>query len=186
MFTKKTLLLLIARHSLIALSVILVSSICIVIASREIEKIADAVVKNRKLASVLEERTALLKQLNYDASIIGKNDETIMRAFLPSDNILEFISALESLALKNGVTQTFRFNTPSPATIASPFPLYVVGYQNTVSANLPTFIQYMKDLESFPFFTKVESITITSQTSQGLQGATTASFNATLYTQGVQ
>jgi uncharacterized protein YpmS len=186
MFTKKNLLLLISRHVLIAFSVILLCFICVIILSREIEEIADSVTKNRKLASALEERTALLTQLSRDAQTIGTNESLIVRAFVPSDNVIEFISALESMALKNGVSQTFKFNSPSPSTIASPFPLSTISYSNTLTINLPTLIQYMKDLENLPFFTKVESLHITSQSDQGLQGATSASFNATLYTKSTQ
>ncbi len=186
MFTTKNLLILIARHALIAFSVIVLCLICITLLSREIEKIADSVVKNRKLASTLEKRTSLLSQLSRDAQIIGNNNVTIRNAFVPSDNITEFISALESIALKNGTTQTFRFNSPTPAAVASPFPLSLITYQNTLTINLPTFIQYLKDLEGLPFFTKVDGLTISSQSEQGLQGVTTSAFNATLYTQGVQ
>ncbi len=186
MFTTKNLLIVIARHTLIAFSVIVVCLLCIFLLSGEIEKIADSVVKNRKLASTLEQRTSLLSQLSRDAQIIGNNNITIRNAFVPSDNITEFISALESIALKNGTTQTFRFNSPIPATIAAPFPLNIITYQNTLSINLPTFIQYLKDLEDLPFFTKVDSLTISAQSEQGLQGVTSATFNATLYTQGAQ
>jgi Tfp pilus assembly protein PilO len=186
MFTTKNLLLLILRHLLIALLVICACSIAILFLSRTIEKISSSVVQNRKLASALAERTALLSQLKHDAEIVGSNTDTITHAFPPSDNVIEFISALESIALKNGVSQTFRFSSPIPANLASPVPLSTVNYQNTLTVNFPTFIQYIKDLENLPFFTTVDGITITSQSPQGLQGVTTAAINATLYTRSTQ
>ncbi len=186
MFTTKNLLLLILRHMLIAFVVVFSCLICILFLSRSIDHIASSVVQNRKLAQALAERTALLSQLKRDTEIVGNNTQTITHAFPPSDNVIEFISALESIALKNGISQSFRFSSPTPANIASPIPLYLVSYQNTLTVNLPTFIQYLKDLENLPFFTTIDGFNITSQSAQGLQGLTAASITATLYTRGTQ
>ncbi len=183
MFTLRNLFLIIIRHMLIACSVVLLCLICIILISEEIEKVADSVAKNRKLASSLEQRTTLLTQLTKDASLIGNNQTIINHAFVPSDNIIEFISALESIALKNGITQTFRFSSPVSAAIPAPFPLNTISYQNTLTTNLPTFIQYLKDLENLPFFTKVDNIAIRAESAEGLAGVTSSVFNATIYTQ---
>lgn len=186
MFTTKNLLLLITKHALIALSVILACLIVIVYFSREIEDVTDAVTQNRKLAATLSERTTHITQLTKDAQVIGDNAERIQASFVPSDNVTEFIAALESLGQKNGVQQTFRFDSPTPAAIASTFPMQTVAYSNIVTSNLPTFIKYMKDFEDLPYFTRIDTISISASGGQGVQGPSSSSFHAVLFTHGTQ
>lgn len=186
MFTTKNLLLLITKHALIALSVILGCLIVIVYFSREIESVTDAVTQNRKLAATLSERTTHLTQLTKDAEIVGTNAERISASFVPSDNVAEFIAALESIGQKNGIQQTFKFESPNPAAIASTFPMQTVAYSDIVTSNLPTFITFMKDFEDLPYFTRVDTLSISASGAQGLQGPSSSSFHATLFTHGAQ
>lgn len=158
----------------------------IIILSKEITKISDNVVKNQKLANMLTERTTLLEKLKQDVNIIGTNDMLINNAFIPSNNIIEFISALDSISLKNSITQAFHFSSPVESTISSPFPISTIDYNNSLSSNLPTFIRYTKDLEKLPYFTKINSLNITSQDATGIQGNSPISFQATLYTKTTQ
>jgi hypothetical protein len=182
MFTRKNLLLLIGRNALIALGVVAISFTAIVFLSKEIERVSDNVVKNRNLANMLEKRTTLFSLLKKDALIVGNGDTIITNAFIPSNNILEFIASLESIALKNGVTQSFRFESPTSSSLEAPFPIATIGYSNSLNANVLTFSNYLKDFERLPYFTKIENITITSQDKTGWQSASTASFRASLYT----
>lgn len=182
MFTKKNLLLLVGRNALIALSIAFVSFVAILFLSKEIERVSNNVVKNRNLANTLEKRTTLFSLLKRDAAIVGNGDVIISNAFVPSNNILEFIASLESTALKNGVTQTFRFESPSSSSLDAPFPVAIIGYSNSLNANVLTFSNYLKDFERLPYFTKIENISISSQDKTGWQSASTANFRAQLYT----
>lgn len=177
---------LIGRHAIIALGAIAIAGLASYFLALEISKISDAVVQNRRLATALEKRTEVFSTLARDAQIIGNNDTIVDNAFISSDNILEFISALESLALKNGVTQSFHFETPTPAPISAPFPLSTIGYSNNLSINVSSLTNYLKDFEKLPYFTKISSLTITSGDPTGWRGASSVSMRATLYTKANQ
>lgn len=186
MFTKKNLILLIGRHTLIASGVVLCSIIIIMFLASEITKVSDSVIKNKKLVNMLAERTAILEKIKKDTALVGVNDIVMNNAFITSNNITEFISALESMALKNSVTQVFRFDSPAESTIPAPFPINTIAYNNSLSINLPTFIQYIKDIERLPYFTKINGFNISSQSPLGIQDISTVGFQATLYTKATQ
>lgn len=186
MLTKKNLSLLIGKHLLITAGVILCAVIITMFLSHEITKVSDSVIKNKKLANILTERTSLLEKIKKDMAIVGRNDIAIDNAFIPSNNITDFLSILDSMALKNSITQTFHFDSPIPATISAPFPINTINYNNSLSANLPTLIQYLKDVERLPYFTKINGFNISSQSPVGILGLSTVSFQATLYTKAVQ
>ena len=181
MFTTKNLLMLIGRHAIIALVAVSIALLAVWFLSREIERVANRVVENHRLANTLEKRTELFTIVKRDADIVGTNDILIDRAFIPSDNILEFVSVFENLALKNLVSQNQSFDTPTPSTVASPFPLSTVTYGNTISTNILTLSNYLKDFENLPYFTKIESLSMSSQDGAGLRGSGTASFRAVFY-----
>ncbi len=186
MFTTKNLLILIGRHAAIALTAIGITLIASLLLAREITRISDAVIQDRHLATTLEKRTELFSTIANDAQIVGNGDTLIEHTFIPSDNIFEFISVLESLALKNGATQSFQFENPVPSPVLAPFPLSTIGYANTLSLNVSTLTNYLKDFEQLPYFTKMENLTISSQDPLGWRGASSVSFRATLYTKAAQ
>lgn len=177
---------LIGRHVLIALVAIGLSVIACSILARGITKVSDDVIGSRRLATNLERRTELFSTIARDAQMIGKNDARIESAFVPSDSIFEFISILESIALKNTVTQSFRFENPIPSPYTLPFPLSTIGYSNNLSLNVFTLINYLKDFERLPYFSKINNLTISSQDALGWRGASGASFNAVLYAKTAQ
>lgn len=182
MFTKRNLILLFGKHTIIAIVAISIATLAVWFLSREIERVSDAVSKNRQLAEKLGKRTELFSAIANDARIIGTNDATIEHSFIPTDNILEFISILESTALKNSITQSFHFGTPVATSITAPFVISSIDYQNSMSLNIYSFIKYLKDFESLPYFTKINSLNFTSQDATGWRGAGSASWSATLYT----
>lgn len=186
MFTTKNLLMLIGRHAAVALAAVGVATVASYFLAREITRISNTVIQNRHLATSLERRTELFSTIARDIEILGKNDTLIENAFVPSDSIFEFISALESIALKNGATQSFRFDNPVPSPVAAPFPLSTIAYTNTLSLNAPSLVSYLKDFEHLPYFTKIENLSISSSDAIGWRGASSASYRASLYTRSAQ
>lgn len=186
MFTTKNLLILIGRHVAIALGAIGIAVLASYFLAHEIKRVSDSIIQNHRLASSLEKRTGLFSTIARDIQIVGKNDTLIENAFVPSDNIFEFISVLESLALKNTATQSFNFENPTPSSIPAPFPLSTIGYSNTLSLNVFTLINYLKDFEHLPYFTKIENLSISSSDPSGWRGASSVSFHASLYTKSAQ
>ena len=186
MFTKKNLIILIGRHALIASSVVIITVVIVSTLAYQIKNISNDVIKSRALTMATEKRIELLTTLNRDTQLVGNNATVIDHAFISSDNILDFISNLEKIAIKNATTQGYHFDNPAPAGITAPFPLSTVNYQNTLAFSSPSFISYLKDLEGLPYFTKITNFNITSQDKLGWLGASSISFNAVLYTKTAQ
>lgn len=186
MFTTKNLLMLIGRHALIAFSAVVVSLIATSILSQQITRLSNDTQKNRLLASTLEKRTELFTTIRRDSEIIGTDDTLIEQAFIPSDNILDFVSALESISLKNGTLQAFHFDNPTPGTVSAPFPLATITYSNSLSGNLAAFSNYLKDFERLHYFTKIESLSISAQDKSGWRGAGMMSYRASIQTKATR
>lgn len=187
MFTTRNLLIFIARHAVIAFGTMGVAFLLIIFFANKIETIADTIVKNRTLATTLEKRTELLSTLKHDRALIGENDKKIEGAFLRADNILEFIAVLEDLALRNGVTQAFSFSVPTPTEYSASFPVSAITYSNTINGTATTITQYLKEFESLPYFTKINSMNISSQDKTlGIRGQSSVSYQASLFTKSAQ
>jgi hypothetical protein len=166
--------------------VISISAFAVFLLKKQITHITDAIVLNHKLETSLKKRIELLSVVKHDAQIVDSNDILINNAFIPSNNILEFINALDNLAISNGVTQIYRFETPVPSAISGPFPLSDISYSNNISTNVLKFSKYLKDMEKLPYFTNIESLNISSQDKAGWINSATISFQATLITKATQ
>lgn len=186
MFTKKYLTLIVGKHTLIAIGMVILSLVVIIFLAKEIIKVSDSISNNKRIEASLLERTAHIGKIKYEANLINNNETIISNAFIPSDNIADFISKLESLSLKNSVTQVFRFDSPKETTLVSLFPINTISYNNYISATLPNLIKYMKDFENMHYFTKINGLTITSQTPSGINDASTILLQSILYTKATQ
>ncbi|OHA79570.1 MAG: hypothetical protein A2747_03985 [Candidatus Yonathbacteria bacterium RIFCSPHIGHO2_01_FULL_44_41] len=185
MFTTKNLFTLVTKYILIAFAVVLFTSGVVFFLSGQITKVSNRTAKDRQLVTMLSERTAVLSNLKHDTDIIGANESTIKQAFIPSNNILEFVAAFENLASKNGLTQAFHFSSPTTMDTGSPITLTTIGYQNNISSNVSVFINYLKDFERLPYFTKIDSINISSG-KEGWYGTAAISFSATIIARSTQ
>jgi hypothetical protein len=174
------------RNAIISFIVVLVTVMLIVFISKEIEKISDSVSLNHKLQAELTNRSESLKILNRDMQIIGENDNKIETAFIPADNILNFVSELDKLANKNNLIQIYRFETPASSNLAAPFPIGTISYSNNFTSNVSTFSSYLKEFENLPYFTKIDNINISSQDKAGWTNQSNISYKATLYTKKIQ
>ncbi|MFZ2303852.1 MAG: hypothetical protein WAV98_03645 [Minisyncoccia bacterium] len=186
MFTTKNLFRHFGKHILVTLVVMVVSFGAVLYISEKITKIATETASNRHIAATLSERTSLLSSLKNETDLIGSNDKTITQAFIPSNNILPFVAILKSLATKNGITQSLNFSTPTPASLDTAFPLATISYQNTISSsNVPMFINYLKDFEKLPYFTKINSLSISSS-SADWRNTANISYSATVAAQTIE
>lgn len=184
MFTTKNLIILIGRHALIALGAVGISLIVVLFLAHSIERVSTTAVESRHLARSLEQRAELFTIITHEVELVGGNSARIENAFVPTDNILGFIAALEDLALTSAVTQNFRFGTPTGSSLSAPFPLATIPFSMTVSANLPAIIAYLERFEKLPYAVTIGNISISSSDTGGWFGTSTGSFNATLYARG--
>lgn len=182
MFTTKNLIILIGKQSLIAIVVAALSFFAILFLSRQIEQVSNAIAQNNQLSEKLEKRTELFSVLARNIAMVGTNDAIIEESFIPADNILPFILTLENTALKNSATESFHFDTPAPASETAPFPLSVIGYQNTLALDISSFRNYLRDFEKLPYFTRIDNLSFTASGASGWEKGGTASYRAVLYT----
>lgn len=186
MLNSKNLLKLIGRNIIICLIVIAFTAVAIYFITKEIEKITDTIVLNHKLEANLKQRTELLSTIDRGAKTIGQNESIINDAYLPSNNISQFINRLDDLVSISGIIQTYRFETPVNSTLQSPYPLSIISYSNNLSTDLQNFSIYLKNYEKLPYFTKIDSLNISSQDSLGWIGLSNITFKATLFTKTTQ
>lgn len=186
MFTVKNLLKLIFRHLIIIIIITGITVFLIIFLSNQIIKISDTVMLNKNLENQLKMRTLLLSTIEKDTKVVAGNDVKIENAFLSSDNILNYINSLDVLAQKTNVTQTYHFETPANASISSPFPLSTIAYNNSVTTNMTGLINFLKEFEDLPYYTKINSINISSQDKLGIAGTSNISIQSTLYTKTAQ
>lgn len=186
MLKSKNLLILIGRNIIISLVAVVISITAIFFLKIQIEKITDTVVLNRKLETELKKRTELISVIDTGAKTIGANNYLINNAYLPSNNISPFINKLDDLVSISGLTQVYRFDTPVPSPIEGPYSLSTISFTNTLTADLNNLSIYLKNFENLPYFTKIESLNISSQDKSGWIGTSSVSFKATLYTKTTQ
>lgn len=186
MLKSKNFLILIGKNVIISLIVVIISLVAIFFLKNQIEKITNTIVLNHKLETELKERTELLAVIDRGAQIIGKNDALINNAFIPSNNISEFINKLDDLVFISGMVQAYRFDTPTPSTMESPYPLSIITYSNSLTSDMPNLLIYLKNFEKLPYFTQIESLYITSQDKVGWTGLSNISMKAKLYTKTTQ
>lgn len=186
MFTTKNLLSIAGKHIFIALLFVLVAFGSVFFLSTQISKISTQAAKDRNFIATLNERTARQTALKQEIEMIGTNDTAIRDAFPPSNNILELITALESIALRNGIKQApLHFSSPAPLSTVGTFTSETIRYENTLSVNIGTFIKYLKDFEKLPYFTKINALSISSG-SDGWHTGATVSFSASIATEASQ
>lgn len=98
--------------------------------------------------------------------------------FPSSENLLPFISEMESLALASGIQQSFKFES----TGLQPAPdlgLNKIAFNIMLSGNMPQFLAYLDKLEKAPYFLQINSLAITA--SQTIESHGQMSVRGNLY-----
>jgi len=187
MFTKKTLWKALLNYSAYAGASAFLAALLVGFFSAQISKTVDTVVQHRELAATLKLRSDVASTLSAEYTRIRGNEVRIKEALVPADDILEFVSALESLAQKNSITHAVNFGTPNalPLTIGDPaVPLFEIPFTLSLRGNTFAFTQYLKDFEQLPYFAKINGFSIASTESQGWLNASNISVRGTLYARG--
>ena len=154
--------------------------------SKETQKIADSVAEIRLVKTELKKQAEFAEIYKKANETIGTTYPKIEAAFIPSDNILEFIAYLDKLSIKYNAGQVYRFETLTPSSISIPFQVSTIIYSNNLTTNVSNFSNYLKEFEKLPYLTKIEGLSIQSQDKMGWIGQSSVSFRATLYTKTIQ
>lgn len=187
MFTIKNLLILVWRNVVASLMVVSIAAIIIFYLEKGINTMTNLIVENQKTEVESKKRNELLSTIEQGVRVIGKNDILINNAFVPSNDISEFTNTLDKLGFDNGTLQTYHFETPIPSSTSEEPALSSVLYSNNFTVvGMKKVSKYLKDFEELPYFTKIESLTLSSQDATGLSGTTNISLKATLITRTIQ
>lgn len=176
------------RDAMMIAGSIMLAAVLIWLISGQIRSSVDKVVANNELNATLGLQNNVVAQLRGQYLRVADNERLIRAALLPSDNVLEFVTALESISAKDSVTQSIHFDVPKDAgeTIAEPAAnLEQIAFTLTIQGNIFTFIRFLSDLERLPYFIKVEGIAIGATAAGGWQNTSNIVLRGTLYTQNI-
>lgn len=178
---KKQVFVAIVRYLGIALLFATAAAVAILFISRSIVKIGDSLAQKEELSRILSNRVENAQHLEEALKIIGNNDQKIQEAYLPADNILDFVSALESIANQNSLQQSLRFTEPVPFSDATDIPKAKTDFTITLNGTIITLKSYLQQLELLPFMAKVNMVNLLAAPPSGWEGNSAITINGTLY-----
>lgn len=144
-----------------------------------INGVSEMIIEKRAMLSLYQNSQEQFAVLKEDFPKISKHIEKVENAFLSSENILPFISAVENLSGASGAQQSFKFENIIPQFIPD-LGLNTVSFNVSLSGNRSQFSTYLSLLEKLPYFTKIESMNLI--TAQGFDGSSQMSIRGLLYT----
>jgi|GEM_PF-6223670 len=123
-----------------------------------ITAMSNAMYNSRSLAAFFEKRGEIIDGLRGTFARIGDGDTKLAKALPEVDNILEFISAFDAVAAKNGITHSVTYSDPVVSGHG-----HSVGFSVRLSANVFVLRNYIRDFESLPYFASFSSADMNAQ-----------------------
>lgn len=183
MFNKKQLLNAIIPHILKAVIAIGIAAMIVSIFSERITKIGQTLSEKKVMTLALQERSETVATLRNTFATIGNSDQRIQDAFLTTDNVLEFVTAVEAIGNQNSMQQSIKFATPELPLVETPFITVIpVGYTITTSGTVTTLANYLRQFEALSYFAGIKSITLSTGSSKGWEDSSSITIQGTLYT----
>lgn len=169
----------IIKNVLEALVIIAICGGLVFVCSNQITAIVNNISQTKSLSIQGQVRAIDISQLQNQIDAVNGNDAKITNALMHEDNIIPFTSALDALAKKASVQQSYSFGQPTPYTSQGDLNVYSVPFTISISGNINGFLNYLNDFENLPYFAYLSSLNISS--SGGLGQASVMSLSATLY-----
>lgn len=144
----------------------------------QINKILESVVEKRAMLSLYQNSQEQFAVLKEDVPKVFSYLDTVENVFPSSENIIPFINTMEGLAVQTGVQQSFKFENIAPTPISGT-ELNAVPFSVVLSGNKGQFLNYLASLEKLPYFTKVESFSMT--TAQNFEGQSQMNIRGLLF-----
>lgn len=187
MLNRRSLWTTIGRNAAIALGVIAVAGAVIALLAGQIASMSENIKESKRISAALDARQELLAGLMTDMQAAKGAGERVRTAFLPATDVLEFVGATESMALKHNVTETITFDTPreTPHTIDE-VSLVEIPFALSVEGNVFTFLAFLADVERLPYFMKITSITIVGPQEGGWQNLSNIAVRGALYAKDIR
>lgn len=158
MFNRKQLIIIIVKEIIKTLVVLGLAIAAISYLEGQIGKISKTLEEQHVGASILETKTDAISKLRQDFMRIGDADKAIAKAVPPADDILDFVSALDSLSAQNSLVQNINYSTP----VVGPDGTYI-DYSISSNGNIVSLIGYLRSHERLPYLTYIKSIVMGAQ-----------------------
>lgn len=159
-----------------------VASVITWFTASRIVTISDSIVRLRTLAAISERRATSTAALRSALKEVEATSTAARAPLIQPENILEFVSVLESIASQTSMTQKVRFGVPVPYSgPGAQLPVASVDFTIELAGTQATMLRYLSLLESARYYAAVHSISLNASTPQGLNGASTIVLTGTLY-----
>ena len=176
----------ITRRALIAGAVLIIAAIFCFLAAQEIVKISDALQQKQKLTQLLALRISNIQRLKDSLNVLGDGDEKISAVYPSTDNILDFVGALESLAKQNSLKQNLNFGNFAPVTSIDGVAIEKTDYTINLTGSVTSLKKYLGQLENISFVTKIGAVNLLAAPPFGWDGDSTITINGSLYARQIQ
>lgn len=133
---------------------------CIYLASK-INAISDEIIEKRTILFIYQNSREQFAVLREDSQALSQRIDTVINVFPSSENVLAFINAMEDLAAKNGMQHTFKFETAGLQPDQD-LNLNKIPFNISLNGTPSQFLGYLNGLEKMPYFTKVDSLNVSS------------------------
>jgi hypothetical protein len=184
--TRKQVLEIIVRQTLVAFMAIVLAVALSLFASRAILKISDSLQQKERLSKILAMRVENIQQLKNSLALLGDNDKKIMAIYPSTDNILDFVSATESIAKQTSLKQNLRFSGFAPLDAVGGLAISKTDYGLNLNGTITTLKAYLKQMEKISFVSKIGSVNLLAAPPNGWNGDSTITINGSLYAQQAQ
>lgn len=134
--------------------------VCIYLASK-INAISDEIIEKRATLFLYQNSREQFAVLREDAQNISQHIDVVNNVFPSSENVLPFINVMEDLATKNGMQHAFKFEAAGLQPVEN-FNLNRIPFSVSLNGTPNQFLGYLAGLEKMPYFTKIDSLGMSS------------------------
>ncbi|OGM93723.1 hypothetical protein A2524_01310 [Candidatus Wolfebacteria bacterium RIFOXYD12_FULL_48_21] len=142
--------------------------------------------EKKAMTIALQKRSETTVALRNAFAVIGDSDRRIADAFPATENVLDFVTATETLGNQNSMQQTIRFDAPGqPIVETESITIIPVKYTITANGTITTLANYARQFEELSYFVGIRSITISTGSQKGWEDSSTITIQGTLYTKKI-
>lgn len=186
MFTERNLIAIFLRKVIALLIATTFAIVGAFIIGAQISKIKTSLIEIKRSAYVLEKRGETVAGLRVDFVRVGKIEDAIATAFIPDDNIVDFIATLDALALTHSLSASSQFSSPSAQlTMADGTVISALDFSINANGNYATLMKYVAGFNELPYLTSISNISLNSNASKGIEESASISIQGRVYTKGI-
>ncbi|MFA6407213.1 MAG: hypothetical protein WCV80_00715 [Candidatus Paceibacterota bacterium] len=185
MLKSNNLIFILLKKVIVALLILVATTTGVIIIRNQITKIGTSLIETKRSAFFFERRSEVVNTLRTQFARVGDADTKVLNAYIPDDNIVEFIGLLNSVAAQNSIQITSQFGTPvTQLTLQEGTILSSIDFSANLTGTFASYINFMKHFESLPYFTTIRSFRILSPTAQGIGESISVALQGKVYARG--